>query len=254
MKKVIFLITMILSVSLLSGCTDTKIVDDSITVVFYAFERQENVTVYRDIERGTLIAEPENPIKTGSTFLNWSTSARENIPFNFNTPVTSSITLYAFFTTGSYTIQYELNDGIFTDPLSVIYEVESGETVFLPRVTRVGYEFDGWYLNPINQLSIGERPIQSIENVLDNYTVYAKWSPRKILIKFNSNTDGVTGVSNPPQRLIEYGSVIDLPVLQDTDTHKFIGWRDSSGVMYINGEIFTRVSSGTFLAVWELKS
>lgn len=254
MKKNIFLITIILSILLLSGCTDKKIEDNSITVVFYAFESQENVSVYRDIENGSLITEPESPNKPGSTFLNWSTSVRENIPFNFNTPITRSMTLYAFFTTGSYTIQYELNDGIFTDPLSVIYEVDSGETVFLPRVSRVGYEFDGWYLNSIDQLSIGERPIQSIENVLDNYTVYAKWSPRKLLMKFNANTDGVTGVSNPPQRLIEYGSVIVLPVLQDTDTHTFIGWRDSSGVMYINGEIFTRVSAGTFLAVWELKS
>lgn len=254
MKKRITLIMMMLTVMLLSACTDTKIVDDSITVVFYAFESQENIVVYRDVEYNSIIAMPEDPVKPGSSFLNWSISARENIPFDFNSTVSESITLYAFFTAGNYIIEYELNGGTFNEPSNVIYEASSGATVFLPRVSRIGYEFDGWFLNPIDQLSVGERPVQSIENILDNYNVYAKWSPRKLLMKFNANTDGVTGLSNPAQRLIEYGSIIDLPILADTDTHTFIGWRDSSGIMYVNGEIFTRVTAGTFLAVWEIKS
>lgn len=85
--------------------------------------------------------------------------------------------------TKQYKINYELNGGNFSDSITipVTYSCYS-ETITLPNVSRVGYDFEGWYTNsnfngePVTELLSG--------NSGDKH-FYVKWKPA--IVKYTVN-------------------------------------------------------------------
>lgn len=85
--------------------------------------------------------------------------------------------------TKPYKINYELNGGNFSDAITIpaTYSCYS-ETIILPNVSRVGYDFEGWYTNsnfngePVTELLSG--------NSGDKY-FYVKWKPA--IVKYTVN-------------------------------------------------------------------
>ena len=60
------------------------------------------------VASGGTVAKPADPVKSGFTFVEWRLNGSA---YNFNTPVTSNITLVAYFTEDNFTITYNLNGG-----------------------------------------------------------------------------------------------------------------------------------------------
>jgi len=54
-----------------------------------------NAVVTQIIRNGNTATRPEDPIRSGYVFLGWYSNSGLTIPYNFSTPVTSNITLYA---------------------------------------------------------------------------------------------------------------------------------------------------------------
>lgn len=85
--------------------------------------------------------------------------------------------------TKSYKINYELNGGNFSDAIAIpaTYSCYS-KTITLPSVSRVGYDFEGWYTNsnfngePVTELLSG--------NSGDKH-FYVKWKPA--IVKYTVN-------------------------------------------------------------------
>lgn len=86
-----------------------------------------------------------------------------------------SITLVAKWEGTTYTITYELNGGT-GDNLITTYSSARSGVIDLPRPTKKGYSFMGWYTNA----SFSRDPILAIsETTNKNLTLYAKWVETK---------------------------------------------------------------------------
>lgn len=88
--------------------------------------------------------EPTAPTKTGYSFAGWYADSSFNTKFNFNTKLTSDVSIYAKWTINTYNIKYNLNSGTWNGSSpSKTYTINDCEKP-LPSPVRTGYIFEGW--------------------------------------------------------------------------------------------------------------
>lgn len=88
--------------------------------------------------------EPTAPTKTGYSFAGWYADSSFNTKFNFNTKLTSNVSIYAKWTINTYNINYNLNSGTWNGSSpSKTYTINDCEKT-LPTPVRTGYIFEGW--------------------------------------------------------------------------------------------------------------
>lgn len=63
------------------------------------------------VTSGGLATRPENPTKSASSFVDWYDSSAKTNLFNFNTPITSNVTVYAKWETSKVLVYYTLQPG-----------------------------------------------------------------------------------------------------------------------------------------------
>ncbi|MGI6710672.1 MAG: Ig-like domain-containing protein [Bacilli bacterium] len=78
------------------------------TTYVVTFTVDGNTYTTSTVVSGATVAKPTDPVKSGYTFVEWRLNGST---YNFNTPVTSNITLVAYFTEDNFTITYNLNGG-----------------------------------------------------------------------------------------------------------------------------------------------
>ena len=108
------------------------------------------------VESGKMATKPADPTASGWSFGGWYKEAACTNAFDFSTPITGDITLYAKWTekddggdeppvVTKFTITYNLNGGTMDGKTgTVTVQVEDGATITLPKPTRSGYTFDYW--------------------------------------------------------------------------------------------------------------
>lgn len=144
----------------------------------------ENWTVVFDANGGSLIAsqnvlngekalKPEDPTKQGYRFSGW---LYEGVIFNFNTSITSNITLIAEWevlpTEKSYLVKFDTNGGsIINDQL--VYE---NRLLDVTTPTRNNDQFVGWF----KDYTLKDPWILDKDVVTENITLYAKWEIAEI--------------------------------------------------------------------------
>lgn len=89
---------------------------------------------------------------------------------NLTTKKNGTVTLYAKWKIVKYTITYKPRGGKMPQGVKKVYNVNTGSFV-LPRPTRKGYDFDGWYKEAQLKTRIGEVK----QGHVGNLTLYAKW-------------------------------------------------------------------------------
>ena len=114
--------------------------------------------------------EPNDPTRTGFTFNGWKKTGESNI-YDFDTEVTSNITLEAYWTPDIYNINYVLNNGQNNSQNPSTYTIE--DTITFKDATRQGYTFKGWYED-----ATFTKVITNISNRTGDITLYAKWEPK----------------------------------------------------------------------------
>lgn len=154
---------------------------------------------------GHTISEPPAPTLEKYIFTGWFTDeAAEASRFDFSTPITDDLTLYAgwerdFENYPVYTLTYESNGGTVYD----VEEYEGGTTVTLDKEpARNGYTFTGWYAD--SDLT------QKIDSILldDNKTVYAGWEEyTEPCITIEFDTRGGTPAPDPV--VIPYSCILE---------------------------------------------
>ena len=165
--------------------------------------------------------------KTGYNFDGWYSDAA------FTTRVTEisatdmgNKTLYAKFTSNSYTITYVLDGGTndTTNPTGYTY----GIGVTLADASKTGYNFDGWY----SDAAFTTRVTEISATDMGNKTLYAKFIPNSYNITYmldggNNATTNPTGYT--------YGTGVTLADASKTG-YTFDGW-------YSDAAFTTRVTS-----------
>ena len=146
------------------------------------------------ISEGGTVIRPANPTKNGYEFVEWQLNG---FTYNFSTPVTKSITLYAKWkdsTKNIYTVTFNTGSGSSVPT----QHIEEGGLVVRPaNPTRTGYKFVEWQLNGITY--------NFSSKVTKNITLTAVWKQNTILgavpISYNKSSGGKSVYINNPNVL-----------------------------------------------------
>ena len=121
-----------------------------------------------DVEDGATITAPAAPTRAGYTFGGWRTGSVEGDEWDFDEPVTSSMTLYAAWIESVYTVQF-LVDGEYYSAVPLGYGEVVLEADMPEDPEKEGYVFAGWWVE--------DEPLTVPFTVADNVQVEARWTP-----------------------------------------------------------------------------
>ena len=163
-------------------------------------------------------AEAITPLgKKGYEFKHWSLSENGEA-YDFNTPITKDIELYAVYEIVTYSITYNLDGGEASNPTEYTVETDS---ITLNNPEKTGYTFTGW------TGSNGEEPQKTVKiekGTIGNKTYTANYKINTYTISYNLDRGEAT---NPTEYNIKTDS-ITLNNPQKTG-YTFIGWTGSNG-------------------------
>ncbi|WP_168735955.1 InlB B-repeat-containing protein [Cohnella fermenti] len=183
--------------------------------------------------------QPAAPTLAGHTFGGWYSDSGVTQSFNFAaTPITADVTLYAKWTTNSYTVSFNSNGGSAVGSQTVEY---NGKATQPAAPTLAGHTFGGWYSDSgvTQSFSFTATPITT------DVTLYAKWTTNSYTVSFNSN--GGSAVGN---QTVEYNGTAAEPAAPTLAGYSFSGWyRELAGT---NAYVFTTpvTANLTLYAKW----
>ncbi len=201
-------------------------------------------------------------IKTGYTFVGWSTSPdgeaiytdKEEVS-NLTSDVNGSVTLYAIWKANTFTVKFDKNtaEGEMAD-VPVVYDSE----VALPECgfTKTGYTFIGWSLTPDGEVILTDAEYDNLKTEEgEEITLYAVWSENSYTLTLNMN--GGEG-EIIPATVYGYEAEVTLPKNVFTKTgYLLAGWSltKDGEMIYANGETVKHINSDkngtvTLYAVW----
>ena len=163
------------------------------------------------VEKDNNITQPTDPTKTGNTFVGWYSDSDLSEEFDFNSPISSNITIYAKWDINTYEVSFDSDGGTEIDSQIINY----GEKVTKPiNPEKEGFTFVGWYADS----SLTTR--YSFNNLIsDDTIIYAKWNINKYTVKFE--TSGGSIVSS---QKVEYEKTVTKPAEPTKTGNTFVGW------------------------------
>ncbi|MCZ9313223.1 MAG: InlB B-repeat-containing protein [Methanocorpusculum sp.] len=151
------------------------------TVTFETYDGSQTQKVVKD---GEPLSRPADPVREGYTFTGWYTDQDCDNPWDFRTPVTEDMTLYAGWKQNNPPSGGSSSDGnmdnafrvLFNDgstTLFVVTDLSYGDTVTKPEdPVKDGCTFAGWHKDAAcTQLW------DFADGILGDMTLYAKWTP-----------------------------------------------------------------------------
>ena len=161
-----------------------------------------------------------DPEQEGFKFVGWYTKDSQK-EYDFSTPVTGDLDLYAKWQPADCTVTFDLNGhpNAHNAPTSP-QTVKHGQPVTEPSPApeEHGYEFGGWYKK---QTCPDDSKFDFTTSITDHITLYAKWEINKYTVKFDFNT-GKT--STPKTEEVEYGNPVSEPTKPTNTGYTFGGW------------------------------
>lgn len=161
------------------------------------FEENGGTTVPdQQVPSGQLATEPNPPpTKEDFTFAGWYTDIGLTVPYNFGTPVTADLTLYAKWTAlPIYTVSFEENGGTLVSD----QQVQQGDCAVRPSPdpTKTNFNFDNWYADAAltTVFDFANTPITA------NITIYAGWIAKPV---YTFSFDEQGGSTVPDQQIVE---------------------------------------------------
>lgn len=114
-----------------------------------------------------IVKKPADPNKTGYTFDGWYTDEGLKKEFDFNTKLSSGITLYAKWKAKEFNVKFNSNGGTAIVDKKVVYN----NAVEKPAdPDKIGYKFKGWYTD-----SKFKNEFNFDTKITADTTLYAKW-------------------------------------------------------------------------------
>jgi len=199
----------------ITACTGIE--DVNYTVTFDAnFEGGSKTT--SEVKSGDKVARPtDDPTRDHYSFDDWYINSTASTKFNFDTVITSDVTVYANWTVNTFKVEFDFNyEG------SVNFEdtVESGKSVSRPEdPIRVDYNFDNWYID-----NLATTVFDFSSFITGNITIYANWTPVvRHTVSFHNN-DATATILNVE---VVDGERVNEPENPVLDGYEFVGWFNS---------------------------
>jgi len=172
---------------------------------------------------GGTATRPDNPTLIGYTFGDWYSDEELSAVYNFSTPVTENITLYAQWTPITYTVIYDKNAADATGTMessSHIYDVDNNLNT--NAFTRTGYTFTGWARTATGGMEFTDgQNVSNLTAVAEaTVTLYAKWILNQYTVTFNADS----GTPAPPPQTVDHGDKVTAPAAMTRTGCTFGGW------------------------------
>ena len=193
----------------------------------------------------------------GYRFDGWYTAPNVGNKYDFNTPLTGNVTVYAHWVGNGYTVRFAGNGATGGGTPDQAFQYNIGQNLRRNGFTRDGYTFTGWK-RADNQQAYGDG--QWVTNLTTQpdgiVTMVAQWSANEAHIRYNPNppagkTTGGQGTPNWD------GHTGDTPAIGGNgwtiDGYTFAGWTtspDGSGTKYAPGASWTANGTLTLYAQW----
>ena len=193
---------------------------------------------------GEAIGELPVPTRSGQKFLGWFTLASGGVRVTAETIVEKDITLYAHWV-AAWTVKFNANGGTVAESSRMVQKGKAVGT--LPKPTRSGYTFKGWYTK-----KSGGTKVSTKTKVKKNVTYYARWTAKKYAVTLKKTGKGT--VSGGGKKA--YKSKITLKA-KASKGYVFRGWYDANGNLVSSKATWkTKVPLGgaTYTAKFEKKT
>lgn len=193
----------------------------------------------------------------GYRFDGWYTAPNGGNKYDFNTPLTNNVTVYAHWVGNGYTVRFAGNGATGGGTPDQAFQYNIGQNLRRNGFTRDGYTFTGWK-RADNQQAYGDG--QWVTNLTTQpngiVTMVAQWSANEAHIRYNPNppagkTAGGQGTPNWD------GHTGDTPAISGNgwtiDGYTFAGWTtspDGGGTKYAPGASWTANGTLTLYAQW----
>ena len=193
----------------------------------------------------------------GYRFDGWYTAPNGGNKYDFNTPLTGNVTVYAHWIGNGYTVRFADNGATGGNTPDQAFQYNIGQNLRRNGFVRDGYTFTGWK-RADNQQAYGDG--QWVNNLTTQpdgiVTMVAQWSANEAHIRYNPNppagkTAGGNGTPNWD------GHTGDTPTIGGNgwtiDGYTFAGWTtspDGSGARYAPGARWTANGTLTLYAQW----
>lgn len=193
----------------------------------------------------------------GYRFDGWYTAPNGGNKYDFNTPLTGNVTVYAHWVGNGYTVRFAGNGATGGNTPDQAFQYNIGQNLRRNGFTRDGYTFTGWK-RADNQQAYGDG--QWVTNLTTQpdgiVTMVAQWSANEAHIRYNPNppagkTAGGQGTPNWD------GHTGDTPAIGGNgwtiDGYTFAGWTtspDGGGTKYAPGASWTANGTLTLYAQW----
>ena len=161
------------------------------------------------VSYNTSTTAPQNPNLIGFTFICWCKDSDGQQPFDFETPITEDITLYAKVEAVATHTLHLVIDGVTTDTQINSNAVLS--TITVP--TKEGYTLVGWYTDANYQ-----NAFDASTPITEDKTLYAYYQINTYTITFkNENTTVAI-------KTVEHNAKVTTPTAPSKAGHTFKGW------------------------------
>ena len=193
----------------------------------------------------------------GYRFDGWYTAPNGGGRYDFNTPLTDNVTVYAHWIGNGYTVRFAGNGATGGNTPDQAFQYNIGQNLRRNGFVRDGYTFTGWK-RADNQQAYGDG--QWVNNLTTQpdgiVTMVAQWSANEAHIRYNPNppagkTAGGNGTPNWD------GHTGDTPAIRGNgwtiDGYTFAGWTtnaDGGGTKYAPGASWTASGTLTLYAQW----
>lgn len=193
----------------------------------------------------------------GYRFDGWYMAPNGGNKYDFNTPLTGNVTVYAHWIGNGYTVRFTGNGATGGNTPDQAFQYNIGQNLHRNGFVRDGYTFTGWK-RADNQQAYGDG--QWVNNLTTQpngiVTMVAQWSANEAHIRYNPNppagkTTGGQGTPNWD------GHTGDTPAIGGNgwtiDGYTFAGWTtspDGGGTKYAPGASWTANGTLTLYAQW----
>lgn len=192
----------------------------------------------------------------GYRFDGWYTAPNGGNKYDFNTPLTGNVTVYAKWTANGYTVKYDAGGGNGTmSDQKFTFDVP--QNLSPNAFTRDGYTFTGWKRADTGDSYTDGQQVSNLTSTPNGIvTMIAQWTPNPASINYDPNpptgrtpggqgTANWTGHTGDTQAIGANGWTVD--------GYTFIGWNtsaDGKGTAYAPGTTWTANGTLTLYAQW----
>ena len=168
----------------------------------------------------------------GYRFDGWYTAPNGGNKYDFNTPLTGNVTVYAKWTANGYTVKYDAGGGNGTmSDQKFTFDVP--QNLSPNTFTRDGYTFTDWKRADTGDSYTDGQQVPNLTSTPNGVvTLVAQWTPNQAAINYNANpptgrTPGGQGTANWT------GHTGDTPTISQNgwtvDGYTFTGWNTQAG-------------------------